>query len=141
MPGRILVMLGAALLLWLGVIHLRLTFVGNKLTPADSTLRDAMQRVSPVITTETTMWKAWLGFNASHSLGAVLFGLLYGYLALVQPALLFQSWFLLSVGAAMLSAYLWLGVTYWFSAPLIGIAIASVCYFSGAIWGAISYHT
>ncbi len=28
-----------------------------------------MQQVSPVITRQTTMWKAWVGFNASHSYG------------------------------------------------------------------------
>ena len=25
--------------------------------------------------------KAWIGFNISHSLGALLFGVIYGYLA------------------------------------------------------------
>lgn len=51
------------------------------------------------------MWKAWVGFNASHALGAILFGLVYGYLALLHLAFLFQSWFLLAVGFALLVGY------------------------------------
>lgn len=85
------------------------------------------------------MWKAWIGFNASHSLGALLFGLIYGYLALRQPALLFQAWFLLAVGAALLGCYSWLGVRYWFSTPLIAIGVAALCYLVGAILGSLSY--
>jgi len=74
------------------------------------------------------MWKAWVGFNASHSMGAILFGLIYGYLALIQGALLFQSAFLLAVGFLMLSGLLIIGKRYWFSALLRGIAISLACY-------------
>jgi hypothetical protein len=43
-----------------------------------------------------------MGFNASHSMGLILFGLIYGYLALAHGQLLFRSPFLLVVGLAML---------------------------------------
>ena len=33
-----------------------------------------MMNVSPVITRETTIWRVWLGLNASLSLGLILFG-------------------------------------------------------------------
>jgi hypothetical protein len=36
------------------------------------------------------MWKAWIGFNASHAYGAIFFGLIYGYLALEHSLLFFQ---------------------------------------------------
>lgn len=139
MPARILVTISAFIVFWLGFMHMRLTFVGDKLTPTDPAVQESMQRVAPVISSETTMWKAWVGFNASHSLGALLFGLIYGYLALVQPALLFQTWFLLAVGTALLGCYSWLGVRYWFSTPLIAIAVAALCFLVGAIWGRLSY--
>ena len=35
-------------------------------------------------TKETTMWRCWVGFNASHSMGLILFGLAFGYLALAH---------------------------------------------------------
>ena len=61
----------AAILLALGLLHLLYTFRGPKLWPRDASLQQRMSEVSPVITRETTMWKAWIGFNASHSFGAI----------------------------------------------------------------------
>jgi hypothetical protein len=68
----------AAIILLLGLIHLLYTFRGPKLNPRDAALETRMKEISPVVTRETTMWKAWVGFNASHSYGAILFGLVYG---------------------------------------------------------------
>ena len=125
-PGRIkrltaiapwLVTASAAIILMLGLIHLLYTFRGSKLQPRDSALQARMQEVSPVLTRETTMWNAWIGFNASHSYGAILFGLVYGYLALAHGALLFQSPFLLLTGLGLLTGYVFLGKRYWFSVP------------------------
>jgi hypothetical protein len=67
----------AAIMMLLGFIHPLYTFHGPKLLPRDRDLKARMQEVSPVITRETTMWKAWVGFNASHSYGAILFGAVY----------------------------------------------------------------
>ena len=74
------------------------------------------------------MWKAWVGFNASHSLGALLFGLVYGYLAVAVPEVLFHSIFLLLLGLGMLVALSLLAWRYWFAIPFRGIALALVCY-------------
>ena len=92
-----------------------------------------MAEVSPVITTQTTMWKAWIGFNASHSYGAILYGLVYGYLALIHAQLLFGSTFLLGVGALLLVGYVFLGRRYFFSIPYRGILIATASYAAGLI--------
>ncbi|MET0486534.1 MAG: hypothetical protein ABW216_12610 [Candidatus Rokuibacteriota bacterium] len=118
----------AAIIMLLGLIHLLYTFHGPKLLPRDRDLKTRMQEVSPVITRETTMWKAWVGFNASHSGGAILFGAVYGYLALAHGAFLFQSTFLLSLGLLMLCGYAFLAKRYWFSVPFRGILLAAVIY-------------
>jgi hypothetical protein len=91
-----------------------------------------MKEVSPVLTRETTMWKTWIGFNASHSCSAILFGLVYGYLALAHAAFLFQSAFLLAVGAVFLAFFVFLGKAYWFSIPFRGIALSAALY-AGAL--------
>ena len=70
----------------------------------------------------------WIGFNASHSMGAMLFGLLYGCLAWNHAEMLFSSIFLMVLGGAMLAGYLVLGRIYWFRIPLAAISVASVCY-------------
>jgi hypothetical protein len=84
------------------------------------------------------MWKAWVGFNTSHSLGAILFGAVFAYLALLQPMLLFHSYFLGITGLLVLGAYLAMAKLYWFIRPLQGISLALICYVAGfalAIWG------
>lgn len=127
----------ALIILALGTAHLLLTFRGNKLYPRDAALHQRLMEVAPVITRETTMWKAWIGFNASHSFGAMLFGLVYGYLALTHGDLLFDSLFLLTLGLVLLGGYLFLGKRYWFRVPFRGIVLASVFYLLALVarWG------
>ena len=69
-----------------------------------------------------------MGFNASHSMGLILFGLVFGFLALAHGQLLFRSPFLLAVGLAMLAAFVVLCKLYFFSEPLTGISISLACY-------------
>lgn len=128
-----LIVISAAILLLLGLVHLLYTFRGNKLHPRDVELKARMQSVPPLLTRQTTMWKAWVGFNASHSFGAMLFGAVYGYLALVHSAFFFQSTYLLLLGLLLLCAYVFLGWRYWFSAPFRGIVVATVCYAIGLL--------
>ncbi len=131
MIASILMFLSAAIILLLGAIHLLYTFHGPKLTPRDPALQVKMGEVSPVLTKDTSMWKAWVGFNASHSMGAILFGLIYAYLALAHTAVLFNSPFLLITGLVMLGGLLALAKAYWFRIPLAGIALSLACYLAG----------
>ena len=133
MLATFLISASGAVILALGLAHLFYTFVGTKLLPRDAALLSAMQVASPNLTRKTTMWRAWVGFNASHSLGAILFGLLYIHLALWQAALLFGSLFLCGLGLACLLVYLWLGWRYWFSVPFRGIALATLLFTAGLV--------
>jgi len=126
--AKILMVLSASIVLTLGVVHLVYTFWGPMLTPRDPALQVSMTQISPVITNQTTMWRAWVAFNASHSMGLILFGLVFGFLALAHGQLLFQSPFLLVVGLAMLTGFVVLCKVYFFSAPLTGISISLACY-------------
>jgi hypothetical protein len=128
-----LIAASATVILLLGLIHLIYTFRGHKLHPRDAQLEARLREVSPVITRETTMWKAWVGFNASHSFGAILFGVVYAYLSLAHGSFLFGSPFLLSVGLLLLLGYVFLGQRYWFSVPFRGIVLATVLYVAALI--------
>ena len=74
------------------------------------------------------MWNAWLGFNISHSVGLFLFGAaaiwlamnLTNYSELTKPGLV-----ILVAGSVV---YLVLSLRFWFYAPTISIAIATVCF-------------
>lgn len=133
MIGIALMTVSTLVLLTLGVLHLIYTFSGPKLMPRDPALQARMNEVPLVITRQTTMWRAWIGFNASHSMGAILFGLVYGFLAVAHAPLLFDSPFLLVVGLAMLGGFFALGKVYWFSIPFRGIAGALACYIAGIV--------
>jgi hypothetical protein len=123
----------AAIVLTLGIIHLVYTFWGAKLTPRDGALQVSMKQVAPVITRQTTMWKAWVGFNATHSMGLILFGLLYSYFAVRRPDILFGSPFLLVVGLVTLVGYTLLAKAYFFRIPLLGVCLALAFY--ALSWG------
>ncbi|HOZ64217.1 MAG TPA: hypothetical protein PK497_07385 [Burkholderiaceae bacterium] len=118
----------------LGGIHMLYTFHGNKLHPRDPTVRDAMMADTPVLTRETTVWRATKGFNASHSLGVILFAAVYIYLAGWHAGLLQASAFLLGLGMATLLTYLALARAYWFSIPFRGIALACGLYAAGLVF-------
>lgn len=129
----LLIAASAGVILALGALHLLYTCRGTRFHPRDAALRERMAQVSPRISAQTTMWRAWIGFNLSHSYGAILFGLVWGHLALVQPMVLRQSPFLLALGAVLLLGYLHLGRRYWFSIPFRGIALATVLYGAGLL--------
>ena len=123
-----LIAASAAVLGSLGCVHLFYTYHGNRLEPRDPAVREAMERTSPVITRQTTVWRATRGFNASHSLGIIAFALVYGYLALWRADVLGDSRFLLTLGMTVLMAYLALAQRYFFKIPLRGVALACVLY-------------
>jgi hypothetical protein len=123
-----LIAAGATIMLLLGLAHLLYTFYGSKLLPRDRELITRMQETNLTLTRETTVWKAWIGFNASHSFGAILFGAVYGYLSVVHSAFLFQSTYLLSLGLLLLCGYVFLAKRYWFSIPFRGILLSTVLY-------------
>ncbi len=118
----------AVIILVLGLMHLLYTLRGRNLHPRDPELEARLRVVSPVITRQTSMWKAWIGFNASHSFGAILFGSMYGYLAVLHSAFLFQSVFLQLLGLLFLAGYVVLGKLCWFSIPFHGAMLASALY-------------
>lgn len=83
----------------------------------------------------TDMWRAWVGFNFSHSLGlfifcayCVLFALsldsLSGVTFARHPGLL-RALGALPVAVGL--AYLWLAVQYWFFIPALGVGIGTIC--------------
>jgi hypothetical protein len=120
--------LSASIIFTLGTLHLVYTFWGQQLRPRDPSLQISMSQISPVVSKETTMWRAWLGFNVTHSMALILFGLVFGFLALAHGEILFHSRFLLVVGLAVLTGLVVVCKLYFFSSPLAGVSIALACY-------------
>jgi hypothetical protein len=130
---QVLLILGASIFGLLGFIHLLFTFFTNKFDAFDPTTTKAMRDTSPVLTKETTMWEAWIGFNASHSLGAMLVMAFYVPLVLTNMQIIRESvWFsILPVAIGLF--YLALAKRYWFKIPFFGILVSTICFVGAAI--------
>jgi len=127
---QILLTIGATIFALLGIAHWVLTFYSNKFHPYDNKVTEAMKSTFPVLTKQTTMWQAWLGFNASHSLGAIIFAAVYMPLALFHFDLIRNSVWFLMLPVLIGFTYLVLAKRYWFKTPFIGLSVATVCFIS-----------
>jgi hypothetical protein len=99
MLPQMLIAAGAGVFGLLGAMHLYYTFFTNKFETRDPAASIAMKATSPILTRRTSMWKAWIGFSASHGLGVLLFAITYlilavGHMSVLHdsPALVCPSW-------------------------------------------------
>ena len=119
---------GALPFLVLGVAHLRhtpLRVTDRKgLSPRDPALAEAMTRTSPMLTSATDIWRAWVGFNISHSAGAILFALFVLIIGRSPESFAGQAMVVLPLSVAIAVSYLWMAVRYWFRIPVIGISVS-----------------
>ena len=128
---RLLLIVGGAVFGVLGALHALYTLLDlrkpRRLVPVDPSIAHAMAN-SPLRLSggRTDMWRAWVGFNFSHSLGVLLvagLALWAGFrfnmlpVAIVMPVLTL-------IGCV----YLILALLYWFRAPAIGVAIGTCCF-------------
>jgi len=127
MTANTLMLISTGYMFCVGILHLALTLTG-KLNPQDPDLRARMKQVPLALIKRTDMWSCWIGFNASHSIALMLFGLLYGFLAAKHSQLLFGSSLLLVVGLITIVSFVVLGTVYWFRRPpyiALGVPLAS----------------
>ena len=133
MLKQALLISGSSIFVLLGVAHLYYTFINNKFKARDAAVTEAMKNTQPLLTRQITMWKAWIGFNGSHSLGAIFFGTINIVLAVQYFQVVGNSFILQALNIAVCCCYLLLAVRYWFKIPALGIIIATICYTVAAI--------
>ncbi|WP_199490935.1 LIC_13387 family protein [Marinobacter vulgaris] len=126
--AQALIIIGASIFGILGAIHLLYTFFTDKFNAYDSSVTEAMKGVSPILTKETSIWNAWVGFNASHSLGAILVACFYIPLSVSDFNVIQQSVWFSYLPVIIGLSYLILAKRYWFKIPLIGVSISTVCF-------------
>ncbi len=133
--SQYLLIAGGTLFSILGLLHAIYTICDiyrpRRLAPIDKAVIDQMASAGVRLARgRTNMWDAWLGFNLSHGLGTVIFGLVcvgagvFAWrLALPRAALLIP----VLVGVI----YFLLAIRFWFRVPAIGIAIGTGFLFMG----------
>ena len=125
-----LLILGGTLFALLGGLHAIYTLLDERnpqrLAPVDPSVAHAMANSSVRLSRGgADMWRAWIGFNFSHSLGVLLFGALAIWAGCrvnrlpvgILPALTL-------IGCI----YEVLCLLYWFRDPAIGVAIVTGCF-------------
>jgi hypothetical protein len=130
----ILLILGGAVFGVLGGLHAIYTLLDlrnpRRLVPADPSVAQAMANSAVRMSRGgTDMWRAWVGFNFTHSLGVLLFAALAVWAGSrsnrlpvgILPALTL-------IGCV----YLVIALRYFYRSPAIGIAIGTACF--AAAW-------
>lgn len=137
--SRYLFVAGGLPFVLLGAAHAILTplNLGDRkgLSPSDPQLAEAMARSSPLLTRRVDMWRAWIGFNFSHSLGALAFGGLVILIGRSAEHFAQHASVAVPFAALVAAAYLWLAINYWFRTPIAGCALSLALFL--AAWAAL----
>ena len=126
-----LLSIGGAIYGLLGALHAVYTLLDirdpRRIVPDDPLVISAMQTSKIRLTRgESTVWQGWVGFNLSHSLGALMLSAACFIVAACLRRFAFSPWVLL-VLAAVSALYLLLAAQYWFRIPILGTAVATAC--------------
>jgi hypothetical protein len=134
--SQVLLAVGGGIFLILGSLHGLLTLRDlakpRAFTPTDGRVREAMQDARLSLNPRANVWKAWLGFNLSHSLGLVVFGGGIVAVAVLHFELFSSSGIVQVAAVSVAAAYLALSLAFWFWGPAVGSAVSLLC-FLGAI--------
>ena len=137
MTAQLLIVLGSLPFLILGVLHAVFTALDmrnpRRLVPKDAAVADAMAKTTIRLAPSRTMWRAWVGFNLSHSLGAVVFGLLYLLLAVLEFDVLTSRPVFVYLAVIIGGIYVTLSLKYWFIVPTVGTGLGTLCFLLGAV--------
>jgi hypothetical protein len=139
--SRYLFLAGAVPFVVLGLAHALATPVAidrpKGLSPADTGLATAMAETRLVLTRRTNMWLAWVGFNFSHSLGALLFGVVVLMIGRSAASFAAEGRVFVPLAVVVSSAYLILALRYWFRTPILGCALSVVLFVSSWLVGSL----
>lgn len=133
--GAFLLILGGVVFGVLGTLHAIYTVLDQRnprrLVPVDPSVAQAMANSALRLSRGgTDMWRAWIGFNFSHSLGLLLVGAL-GVWAGCRIKML-PVGIMMPVLTLIGCAYEVLALLYWFWIPALGVAVGTGCF--AAAW-------
>lgn len=139
-PSRFIFLAGAVPFLFLGTVHAfatPLTLQSRKgLAPRDPALGEAMSKSGLLLTSRTDVWRCWIGFNFSHSLGLGLVGVVVVLIGWSEAGYTFAASVAVPLAALSAAAYLTLALKYWFRAPVVWLLFGLLCF--AVSWGLLS---
>ena len=87
---------------------------------------------------KSTLWRAWVGFNLSHSVGLVVGGAVILRLALAATATTFGRPDFLALALGLPVVYLAISVRHWFAKPTQAFVLASLLIWAGVVVGLVA---
>lgn len=135
--SRYLYLAGALPFFVLGTAHALATPLAPSdvkgLSPSDPQLAEAMTRSGLRLTRRTDMWRAWVGFNFSHSLGVFVFAAFVFVTGRSASVFAIEAHIGIPFAFVVAAGYLWLARRYWFRTPLIGCLLAALLFLAAGI--------
>jgi hypothetical protein len=132
-------LLGMAGLIYsvLGLLHAVYTLLDERnprrLAPDDPAVVTAMQNSKLRLSGgATTMWQAWISFNLTHSLAALMLGAACFIVAACFRIFAFPPTALFALAGVSLLITL-IGLRYWFFVPKAGSLVATLCLLAAAL--------
>ncbi len=119
---------GSAILIILGTLHLLYTFFSNKFSSKNEKLISEMKNSHIILTNKVTVWRGWIGFNASHSSGIMFIGIVNLYLTLQYFSIFLSDHLFFIFNILTIGFYAWLAKKYWFWIPFMGMITTLICY-------------
>lgn len=117
----------------LGVLHMLLTFFTNSFDLRNTELMQTLKQTNLRLNEDLSMWKAWIGFNASHSSGIIFIAVTNCFLAIrFYPMIQKNDWYFI-FSICTIGFYVFLAWKYWFTPPLIGTSVTLVLYIAAYV--------
>jgi hypothetical protein len=129
--ARISIILGSAILLFFGLLHLHGTFFSTDLHPADPDLTMKLKSSSIEMDVSGNLWKLWIGFNAMFSVGLIFIGCINLYLSVKKFQLLTDLHFILLLTIISNTFFVWVGYKYMITGFTISMAIPLLLFITG----------
>ncbi len=130
--ARLLFMLGTTPFIALGAVHALLTLRDivqpRAFAPVDDGVRERMASAPLGLTRRMTMWTAWLGFNISHGLGLVTFGVVFLMLAARDFAFIEDFRALMALTLVVPAIYFVLALRFFYYVPAALVAAGGACF-------------
>lgn len=136
-----LYVVGSIPLIALGLLHLVFTAKDiaepRFLAPKSQKALAEMQTEELRLTSETTVWRAWLGFNVTHSLAVLMTGVTTVYLSLNYWTIM-ESDVVIAWAAPFLAwVFVMLAKQFWFSRPFSGALVSATLLTAAALANAL----
>ena len=133
--GRYLFLAAGVVFVLLAVTHVVLTPQRTDehrgLAPAEQAVAESMARARVRLSDSMDMWRAWVGFNLSHSLGVGFLGLTILLIGRTSTSFAYNTALFLPLAIAASLAYLVIALVYWYRGPVIGDGAAVALLVSG----------